>query len=108
MFKEVGYETAILSKRARAGTPYKDIAGPSHQLPGARSQSVPYFLMGVKIAVCHQYLLPDGSFGASGRPDPKLVQYRGHVLFCHSTNCRCSVCSSPPENWRNVIAEMDA
>src|SRR2546425_1480208 len=84
MFKDVGYERAILEKRASAGTPYKDDPGPPHQPPGTRSQSVPHFLMGSKIAVCHQYTLPDGSIGASGKPDPKMIQYQGYRLYCHS------------------------
>jgi hypothetical protein len=106
MFKEVGYERAILEKRARAGTPYKDDPGPSREPPGTRSQSVPYFLMGVKIAVCHQYVRPDGSLGASGLPDPKLVEYQGQVLFCHFTKCACDTCRGAPEDWRAVIEEM--
>jgi len=106
MFKDVGYERAILEKRARAGTPYKDDLGPPREPPGTRSQSVPYYLMGVKIAVCHQYLRPDGSLGASGLPDPKLVEYQGHVLYCHTTKCACDTCSAMPEDWRTVIVEM--
>jgi hypothetical protein len=78
MFKEVGYERAILEKRAIAKRPYKDQRGPSHQLPGTRSQSVPYFLMGDKIAVCYQYTRPDGSLGGSGKPDPKMLHYQGY------------------------------
>ena len=106
MFKDVGYEQAILEKRARAGNPYKDIPGPSFEPPGTRSQSVPYFLMGVKISLCHQYLRPDGTFGASGLPDPKLVEYQGHVLFCHEAKCTCATCIAEPEDWRSVISEM--
>ena len=81
MFKDVGYEAAILEKRARAGKAIKDDPGPLHQPPATRSQSVSYCLMGVQIAVCHQYLLPDGTFGGSGKPDPKMLQYQGYVLF---------------------------
>jgi hypothetical protein len=106
MFKDVGYERAILEKKARAGRPYKDEPGPAHEPPGTRSQSVPYLLLGVKIAVCHQYLRPDGTFGASGLPDPKLLEYQGHVVFCHNMKCRCGTCSAKPEDWRVVIGEM--
>ena len=28
---------------------------------------------GKKLAICHQYVLPDGSLGASGRNDPKQI-----------------------------------
>ena len=106
MFKELGYERAIIEKRARAGTPYKDDPGPSHEPAGTRSQVVPYFIKGVKIALCHQYLRPDGTVGASGLPDPKLAQYRGQVLFCHSLRCTCATCAAPPEKWRTVIEQM--
>jgi hypothetical protein len=102
MFKDVNYEKAILEKRARAGKPLKDDPGPPHQPTGTRSQTVPYSLMGYRIAICHQYLLPDGSFGASGKPDPKLVEYRGKVFFCHSQPCSCAVCSAPPEDWHTL------
>src|SRR5437879_1781986 len=61
--------------RARAGKPYKDDPGPAFEPKGTRSQSMPYSLMGLKIAVCHQYKRPDGSFGASGKPDPKIIEY---------------------------------
>jgi hypothetical protein len=104
MFKEVGYEAAILEKRATPGKPNKDVPGPSHQPPGTRSQSVPYFLAGHRIAICHQYTLPDGSFGASGKPDPKMVEYRAHRMYCHSQPCKCPVCTGKPENWRGLIA----
>jgi hypothetical protein len=106
MFKDVGYERAIVEKKARPGTPFRDSAGPSHQPVGTRSQSIPYLLNGAKIAICHQYLLPDGTLGASGLPDPKLIEYEGCVLFCHSSNCTCPICGNAPEDWRVVIAQM--
>jgi hypothetical protein len=106
MFKELGFERAILEKRARAGTPLDDRPGPSHQPPGTRSQSVPYYRMGLLIAICHQYTLPDGGFGASGKPDPKMLQYRGHSFYCHSSPCACPTCKGPPENWREVLKSL--
>ena len=106
MFKETGYERAILEGRARAGIPYRSDPAPPREPPGTLSQSVPYFLMGAKIAVCHQYLRPDGSFGASGLPDPKLIEYHGCVVFCHSTKCTCVTCTAAPEDWRAVIDDM--
>ena len=106
MFKDVGYEAAILEKRARAGKPHKDIPGPWHQPPGTRSQVVSYWFMGSKIAVCHQYVLPDGSFGASGKPDPKALEYQGHRLYCHSQPCLCRVCDSVPEDRKTALASL--
>lgn len=110
MFKAVGYERAILTGTALAGMPYKSRDAPQHQIAGAKSESVPYFLNGVKIAVCHQYTNPDGSFGGSGKPDPKLVGWRGFVLYCHSwpkgDRCDCDVCSSQPEDWEEIVRSM--
>ena len=109
MFKDVGYERAIHEKRAVARKPYKDDPGPPHQTPGTRSQIVPYFLMGYHIAVCHQYTRPDGSLGASGKPDPKMLQYQGYQLYCHSQppgGCPCPKCRERPEDWRDVLTEL--
>ena len=105
MFKEVGYEEIILNGRATAGRPYQSNPGPAHQPPGTRSEIVPYYLDVEKIAICHQYLLPDGGFGASGKPDPKLVSYGGIVMYCHSQPCVCQVCSNTPEDWRKALED---
>lgn len=46
---------------------------PGHP-PGTRSQFVYYYDSdGNKLAGVHQYLLPDGTLGASGKPDPKYI-----------------------------------
>lgn len=48
---------------------------------GTRSQTVQYFAQdGQRVAVVHQYLLPDGTLGASGKPDPKMLLV-GNVLY---------------------------
>jgi len=62
--------------------------------------------MGYQIAVCHQYVLPDGTFGASGKPDPKMIEYQGTQMYCHSQPCNCETCKSAPEDWRTVVAEL--
>lgn len=42
--------------------------------PGTRSQYVVYYNQdGSPVAGVHQYLLPDGTLGGSGRPDPKVI-----------------------------------
>jgi hypothetical protein len=49
-----------------------------------RSQTLAYInAEGEKVAVVHRYLRPDGSLGASGRPDPKRLFEDGvlYVLF---------------------------
>ena len=41
------------------------------QPPGTRSQKVGYVnKFGIIVATVHQYVLPDGRLGASGKPDP--------------------------------------
>ena len=37
-------------------------------------------LNGIEVARAHQYLRPDGSIGASGRPDPKKVHIKGKIF----------------------------
>lgn len=47
----------------------------SGQPPCTRSQVVFYFdQSGARVAVVHQYLRPDGTLGASGKPDPKWLR----------------------------------
>jgi hypothetical protein len=47
---------------------------PPHLQPGTRSQIIAYRdANGVQVAVVHQYLQPDNTLGASGRPDPKRI-----------------------------------
>ena len=67
--------------------------GPAHpkygQVPNTRSQMVAYYepgksggsVLGPKVAVAHRYLKPDGTLGASGRPDPKTILFEGRLYF---------------------------
>ena len=87
------------------GRPQDGPTKATHQPQGTRSEIVLYYLNGEKIAICHQYVLPDGGFGASGKPHPKLVSYDGIVLYCHSQPCVCDVCSNTPEDWRNALED---
>jgi hypothetical protein len=108
MFKELGYEKAILDGTAIEGNLLKsDPVRPGHHQPiGTKSEMVPYRLNGKQIAICHRYRRPDGTLGASGLPDPKMLEYRGIEYFCHSQPCRttdCIVCKSPPIDWRDIV-----
>jgi len=48
---------------------------------GTRSQMISYRdVNGDEVARVHQYLKPDGSIGASGKPDPKRLLFNG-VLY---------------------------
>ncbi len=50
---------------------------------GARSQMVWYLGPdGQKLVLVHQYLLPDGTIGGSGRPDPKRMILEDEVIMC--------------------------
>lgn len=49
--------------------------------PGTRSQVIRYAdLAGQWVVTIHQYLRPDGSLGASGKPDPKRLRIAGTVF----------------------------
>jgi hypothetical protein len=48
-----------------------------------RSQILSYHdRSGRKIAIVHQYLRPDETLGASGKPDPKLLLHDGIRYHC--------------------------
>jgi hypothetical protein len=72
---KAGEFTAVVRK---PGKPQPEILA---QWPTAISQSVSYLdSMNNEIARVHQYVLPDGTIVASGRPDPKLL-YEDGVLY---------------------------
>jgi hypothetical protein len=57
------------------------LANPSLGLPpGTRTQIVWYMRGQVRIAVVHQFLLPNGTIGASGLPDPKWLRDGTRIL----------------------------
>jgi hypothetical protein len=35
-----------------------------------------------RLALVHEYRLPDGSLGGSGKPDPKRMYFEGEILYC--------------------------
>ena len=54
---------------------------PSEPL-GTLSQVIEYYdAAGQMQVMVHQYLRPDGSIGASGRPDPKWLRHEGEILY---------------------------
>ena len=53
----------------------------SGQPPGTRSERIVYLDGGERIAVAHRFVLPDGSIGGSGRPDPKAVRFGSEWLI---------------------------
>ena len=103
MFRGLGYLGQIQAGVAKRGRPLKSSLGPVHQPQGTVSEILPYLLHGVKIALCHQYTRPDGTIGASGKPDPKFVRYKNMEFYCHDESCSCAVCTARPEDWRALV-----
>lgn len=67
----------LKAKIAYDERPRRGIALP----PGTRSQMIHYEdHSGFVLAKAHRYVLPDGSLGGSGRPDPKMVCQDGDVF----------------------------
>ena len=52
----------------------------AHQPFCTHSQMISYRKQGTEVARVHQYLLPDGTLGASGRPDPKRL-FEDGILY---------------------------
>jgi len=49
-----------------------------HQPHCTHSQTIEYLDGQIRVALVHQYLLPDGvSLGGSGEPDPKYIEING-------------------------------
>lgn len=74
--------------RAQRGELRTALVAESHPSPPranlplcTRSQVVAYLERGEKVALVHQYLLPDGTLGASGRPDPKRLLIDGQLYI---------------------------
>ena len=80
IFNQESYATRIASgaypeKLIREGHPSPP---KSHQPPCTRSQIIAYLdQAGRTVVLVHQYVKPDGSLGASGKPDPKKLFHEG-------------------------------
>jgi len=55
------------------------------QPPGTLTQRVIYLQGQRQMAVCHRYLRPDGTLGASGLPDPKWLRDGDRILMIESS-----------------------
>lgn len=68
---------ALSEKLIREGSPSPSVNEP----PGTRSQILAYLDdKGQQVCIVHQYLRPDGTLGASGKPDPKKLLHNG-ILY---------------------------
>ena len=83
-FNESGlFERAIRGELISVVKSDKLVRGNSGLPAGTRSQVIWYFGRdGQELALVHQYLLPDGTLGGSGRPDPKRMILDNEVIFC--------------------------
>lgn len=64
-----------------SGTPSEDAQKALGLPPGTKSQMLSYRdSNNLELARAHRYLLPDGTLGASGKPDPKRVLKDG-ILY---------------------------
>lgn len=82
MFNSGGYWEQIKSGLLTVGTMKDRIpqAPPPGHPPGTHSQYIRYVNQAGRFVVAvHQYVLPDGHLGASGKPDPKELVANG----CH-------------------------
>lgn len=83
MFNDGAYEA-----QAQSGELRKLVRRDRH--PSAAKANVPYCTRsqeivytdpnGDEVVTAHQYLQPDGTIGASGRPDPKRI-LKGGILY---------------------------
>jgi len=83
MFNEGDYDgRATAGELGRRVVSDRHPSSPRAPVPHCtRSQLVQYHdASGTEVATAHQYLQPDGTLGASGRPDPKRILKDG-ILY---------------------------
>jgi len=78
---------ASLGELLKILTRNKHLSQPPEGVPYCtNSQIVYYYEPGnLLLAVAHQYLLPDGTLGGSGKPDPKLLVLPDRTIAVKST-----------------------
>jgi len=54
------------------------------------------------VALVHQYLLPDGTIGASGIPDPKFILENG-ILYKFPSSRQTNPASFPPNPATKIL-----
>src|SRR4051794_12295332 len=80
-FNVLDYHGALLRGELIPLVKKDQIIRPGTALPvGTRSQLIFYMQGQSVVAKVHQYLLPDGTLGASGRPDPKWLRDGNRIL----------------------------
>jgi len=71
-----------MRQRELTAVVYREWLAPASagQPPGTIAQIVHYFDGGREVARVHQYVRPDRTLGASGRPDPKWLRDGDRIL----------------------------
>lgn len=79
MFNEGGYVDRAKQGEIREVVTHSGTPSPEIGLPlGSQSQMISYLdKNGTELARAHRFVLPDGSIGASGKPDPKRLLQDG-------------------------------
>ena len=75
-------QTGLLRQVVRLDKPMADATCDAKGYPrGTRKQMIAYLEGEQRVALVHQVVLPDGTLGASGRPDPKELLVAGEIWF---------------------------
>ena len=84
IFNDGDYYAKVLRNELVAVVERDGLASPAMNHPsGTRSQTVRYYDHEFgPVAFVHQFVLPDGSLGASGKPDPKRIWLESEILYC--------------------------
>jgi hypothetical protein len=84
IFNDGRYYERVCANELIASVEVSRLAPPSAgQPPGTLSETVAYFDLAFnRVALVHQYRLPDGTLGASGKPDPKRLLLNAEILIC--------------------------
>ena len=99
LFNHLGFEDGSSTIKVLRSDPVR--VG-HHQPQGTSSQIVSYY-HGKDSAVCHRYVLPDGTLGASKKPDPKMIRHAGTEFVTHGDKCQCKTCGAPPDDWKIFV-----
>lgn len=85
---------AVIARVTRVSPTHSE----GHPLPGTRTQLVSYEASdGTVLAKASQFVLPDGTLAASGRPDPKWLRVGIEALIPgHGDLERCLDCPDAP------------
>lgn len=96
MFNEEQFEERVKKGEIKVVLIHSGIPSPEVGLPsGSRTEMISYRdINGLELARAHQYVLPDGTIGASGQPDPKRILKDGKLYRIEKDKSRTAVSAS--------------